>query len=134
MCPYSVTENGFSIRVDMTVHPREAVMKALYRFHDDYIISFERDGCYLLVWFETHSGLPGSKEVIAEVLKELSYQTIRYDTMQNTKGVRELLVARALYATCIDNSDDQEMNPNESSSESWLEDKKSIFKSWSSQE
>jgi hypothetical protein len=93
--------------IDMTIYARPAVMKALYRFHEEYIISFEREGSILRVWCESRDGAPSTKNIVADAFRELSFQMIRYDTMHSTKGVRELLVARALYATCIDDADEE---------------------------
>ena len=61
---------------------------------------------------------------------------LRYDTIRQTDGIRQLLVGRALYASCVDmeheepaedSGDEYEPGP------SWQEDRDRIFESWSEQ-
>ncbi len=52
MKAYELIDNGFTIRLDRNLYAREAVMKALYHFHDKYIISYETDGAFINVFFE----------------------------------------------------------------------------------
>ena len=51
--------------------------------------------------------------------------------MQETANLRELLVGRALYATCVDMGRNAvaDEKPNQGS-DSWLEDRQHIFESW----
>ncbi len=55
---------------------------------------------------------------------------IRLDTAHRTKGIRELLVARSLYATCIE--PDRAMPESDASDSqlSWRDDQSHIFASW----
>ncbi len=106
-------------------------MKALYRFHDKYIISYETDGAFIHVFFETHAKIESVENEIAEIMKELSFQIIRLDTARRTKGIRELLVARSLYASCIE-PERESPDTEESEAESnWRDDQSNIFASWS---
>ncbi|MBQ7578421.1 MAG: hypothetical protein IJT21_09170 [Synergistaceae bacterium] len=131
MKSYELTNNGFVIRLDRNLYAREAVMKALYRFHEKYIIYYENDGAFINVFFESAEKLISIEQEIAIIMKELSFQMIRLDTARRTKGIRELLVARSLYASCIEpereisESDTVEIKSN------WREDEKNIFASWS---
>ena len=131
MRAYELTESGFVIKLDRNLYAREAVMKALYRFHDKYVISYETDEAFIHVFFETGVGIDSVEHETAEIMKALSFQMIRLDTARRTKGIRELLVARSLYATCIEpervspeiDEADQESN--------WRDDQSHIFASWS---
>ena len=109
-------------------------MKALYKFQDRYLISYEMEEDYLLVYFETDTEIASVESEVASILKELSFQMIRYDTMRSTRGVRELLVARALYATCIEPDRDAPAADAEGDSAPWQEDRDRIFASWSSEQ
>lgn len=131
MRAYELTENGFSIRLDRNLYAREAVMKALYRFHDKYIISYETDGTFIHVFFETSAKIESVEHETAEIMKELSFQMIRLDTAKRTRGIRELLVARSLYATCIEPERENPEPDNPDSQSSWRDDQSHIFASWS---
>ncbi len=134
MRAYELTENGFSIRLDRNLYAREAVMKALYRFHDKYIISYETDGAFIHVFFETSAKIESVEHETAEIMKELSFQMIRLDTAKRTRGIRELLVARSLYATCIEPERENPEPDNPDSQSSWRDDQSHIFASWSKTE
>jgi hypothetical protein len=66
------------------------------------LISFEAKKDRLYVYFESSTPLSSVDREVASILKEFNYQMIRYDTMQATNQIRQLLVARALYATCVE--------------------------------
>lgn len=129
---YDITEQGFVLHLDATVYSRPAVMKAFYRLQDRYIISYERAGKNLDIYFDSSTGRVNEPaEEIKEIMAELSFEMIRYDTMQDTANLRELLVGRALYATCVDMGRDAVTDEKPSQgSDSWLEDQQHIFESW----
>ena len=127
---YEFTENGFSVKLDRNIYAREAVMKALYRFHDKYVISYETDGAFIRVFFETSAAIDSIEREIAEIMKELNFQMIRLDTAHRTKGIRELLVARSLYATCIEPERGMSESYDSDSQLSWRDDQNHIFASW----
>lgn len=128
---YELTDDGFVVKLDRNLFAREAVMKALYRFHDKYIISYDTDGAFIHVFFEARTKIDSVEQEISAVMKELSFQMIRLDTAIRSRGIRELLVARALYATCIE--PEHEISESDTTEEipSWREDQDRIFASWS---
>ncbi|MBR0150409.1 MAG: hypothetical protein IJP89_03495 [Synergistaceae bacterium] len=128
---YELTDNGFSIKLDRNLYAREAVMKALYRFHDKYIISYETDGAFIHVFFETNAKIESIEHEISGIMKELAFQMIRLDTARRTRGIRELLVARSLYATCIEPERDVPEHDEAEAKSGWREDQSHIFASWS---
>lgn len=131
MRAYELTENGFAIKLDRNLYAREAVIKALYRFHDKYIISYETDGAFVHVFFETRAKIESIESETAEIMKELSFQMIRLDIARRTRGIRELLVARSLYATCIEPERENSVTDESDSQLSWRDDQRHIFASWS---
>lgn len=131
MKAYELIDNGFTIRLDRNLYAREAVMKALYRFHDKYIISYETDGAFINIFFETGARIDSIGQEVAAIMKELSFQMIRLDTARRTRGVRELLVARSLYASCIEPEREAPESDNAEEKSTWREDQEHIFASWS---
>lgn len=128
---YELIDEGFAIRLDRNLYAREAVMKAFYRFHDEYVISYETDNEFIHVFFEKNSKIEAVEDEVARIMKELSFQMIRLDTAHRTKGIRELLVARSLYATCIEPERETSKFENKESDSSWRDDQNNIFASWS---
>lgn len=129
MQSYRLIDNGFCISLNLSLYARPAVMKALYKYHQQYLISFEIEENHLVVYFESEAPIMGIEKMVASIQKELSFQMIRYDTMQATNQVRQLLVARALYATCVE--DDRTIeNEADCNNSSWKEDQRNIFASW----
>ena len=128
---YEPMKNGFALKLDRNVYAREAVMKALYRFHGKYVISYETDGVFIRVFFETNEKIDSIELEIATIMKELTFQMIRLDTARRTRGIRELLVARSLYATCIEPEREISEADNPEENLSWREDQSRIFSSWS---
>ena len=133
MRAYDLIETGFMIKLDLKLFDREAVMKALYRFHDKYIISYETKKSFVYVYFETSDKIYSVEAEVADIMKELSFQMIRLDTARRTRGLRELLVARALYATCIEPERTTIETDPEAKKTSWKEDQDRIFLSWSAE-
>lgn len=130
---YSRIDGGFRLTLDPAVYARSAVMKALYKFQNRYIISYEYANDQLCVDFEGAIEASSLQEEVRNIMRELSFQMLRYDTMLQTKHIRELLVARALYASCIEDErgevgEDQTITP------SWREDSRNIFASWASEQ
>ena len=130
---YDMTEHGFVLHLDATVYARPAVMKAFFHLQDRYIISYERWDKALDVYFDyLDREYEALSDQIRSIMAELSFEMIRYDTVKETSALRELLVGRALYATCVDmgreESDGASTQP--STDNSWLEDKDRIFSSW----
>ena len=129
---YETTDQGFVLHLDATVYARPAVMKAFYRLQDRYIISYERQGNLLDVYFDySKSNTETVEDQIRRIMEELSFEMIRYDTMRETSNLRELLVGRALYATCVDMGREENKDEEPPAESSWIEDRNHIFSSWS---
>lgn len=130
MQAYELIERGFRISLNMSLFARPAVMKALYKYHQQFLISFEIENDHLLVYFESSDPITDVNGMVASILAEINYQMIRYDTMRSTNQIRQLLVARALYATCIEDERVLDDDVTEPSPASWMDDQNNIFASW----
>ena len=95
---------------------------------------------FMYSFFETNSNIKFIESEVKEIMQELSFQMLRLDTAKRTKGIRELLVARALYATCIEperkifKTEDSYSESESESKSNWQDDQDHIFASWSSEE
>lgn len=131
MKAFTLIDGGFCIKLDLRLYEREAVMKTLYRFHEKYLIYYELEGNYIVIIFEGQKSLDEYTTDVSLVLKELDFQMIRIDTIRRTSHIRELLVARSLYATCIEPEHNESQVEDEIDKSDWHEDQKRIFSSWS---
>ena len=133
MKAFFLIDDGFSIKLDLRLYEREAVIKTLYRYHEKYLISYELEGNYIVISFETQHPLADYTSEVSSMLKELDFQMLRIDTIRRTSHIRELLVARSLYATCIEPEYDESENEDEVNKSDWHEDQNRIFSSWSAE-
>ena len=105
-------------------------MKALYKWTDVYSVSFYRKSNMLIVDFDTKAN--ESRDYYADkqqALNDLYFETIRRDVISQTSNLRELLVGRALYATCIEQND-VEQSEKSATLSSWREDAQAILSTW----
>lgn len=93
-----------SIRLAKALYPKEVIVKAAYFFTDSYYVSLDCDDNYYYVCMEIKSGsMPA--EIEKEFENEAVIQLTRYNVMQQTKNVREMILGRALASTIIDDAD-----------------------------
>lgn len=94
----------------------EVVLKAAYQFLDRCYIHIGEDGDHWLVYLRCKEN--GSIENLNEQFEnELLLQAVRYVTYQQTKSLRELLLARALATSMIDQKPPLERIEQEENSE-----------------
>ncbi len=128
-----VHNDGFRLFLDCRVYPLQAVKKALFRWMNKYYVSISLVSEDLI---EVICKLKNSQEpqFISDsdkVLNDLMFESLRVEVIAQTSSIRELLVGRALYGTCIE-IEPREIKDaqNDSQEESWVEDGKRILTSW----
>lgn len=89
--------NKFRFRKEL--YSKVALIKAAYNFTDDAYIHLDADDNYYYVIIESKQpGCPiGEKEFVNEMLT----QSVRHEVYQQTKNIRELLLARAMATSLI---------------------------------
>lgn len=94
------------IKLSEEIYPKESILKAAYKFSADYQIYLDKKGGYYLLEVETADGNsisdPGLEH---EIRKELLAQAARHAVVQQTQELRNIIVARALASTIIDDHD-----------------------------
>ena len=91
----------------MKIFDEICVIKTAYLFLDRYYIFLDKKGQYIIVSmipknYDPNNGLV-IDEVIGEFNNELLNQKVREKISNESKNIRELILARALYSTYIDN-------------------------------
>lgn len=122
--------------LDMSVYPKAAVMKVLGRWTDRYAVMLERSE-RLHVFFQPLVGSERTKELDAvgdsqAIINELLQELLRLEIIAQTSGIRQLLVSRALYATCIEAcpEDTQAEDLVGEPGQGWEADSRRILTSW----
>lgn len=92
------------VKLVKELYPKEAILKAAQFFTDRYYMSLDTDENYYYVDIEPN-GYEIEKDIEKQFMNEALTQSARYKVMQETKGIRELILGRALASTIIDDSD-----------------------------
>lgn len=103
---YSIKDNYASIELQKEIYPISVVKKALINFTENLYIKIETDQDKIFVKILVQDiDEPNLERYIGEIYNELLRETTRYDIAMETKNIRELIIGRALYSTCIDTSE-----------------------------
>lgn len=101
---YEVNGKNAEITLNKNIYPLVSVKKALSNFMSDAYIKIDRiNKNNIIIKIELkRDNDRNTNEIIGEFYNELLRESLRYDITMQTKNIRELIVGRALYTTCID--------------------------------
>ena len=90
------------------LYSKEALIKAAYNYTDRAYVHLDVDDekYYVLLEMKHSNDEPDEKEFVNEMLA----QSVRHLIYKQTKGIRELLLARAMATSVITDSDNNEGN------------------------
>lgn len=104
---YTIYDNYAEIVLVKEIYPMVSVKKALANFLDYAYISIDTDGNNLIIKIQLKENKYNMNELIGELYNELLRESLRYEISNETKNLRELIVGRALYTTCIQLDEEQ---------------------------
>lgn len=87
------------IEIAKDLYPKTVVLKSAYMFTDRAFIYISQTSNNYVIDIEAKDG---KVEIEQEFKNELLSQALRYDVVNKTKIVRELIISRALASTVID--------------------------------
>ncbi len=105
------------------LYSKVALIKAAYNFTDNSYVHLDADNDYYYVTIEPKN--PDYKVSEQEFINEMLTQSVRHEVYQQTKNIRELLLARAMATSVI--VDEHLIDDNETE-ESFTESE--ILKDW----
>lgn len=117
----------YIIKLETDLYSKDTIMRTAYHFIDDYYIFLEKEGSFIIVNIipkkeqEITDGL--HIQIEGEFRNELLNQEVRKSIRKDTKNIRELILARAMYSSYIEEPE----NVRESESEFAVDD---IAKDW----
>lgn len=98
--------------VDDRLFCKEAVLKATYLFIDDYYVTASiSDEHKISITIEAKE-TQEIKDIDKRFCNELIAQMVRYNIANSNKVMKELILGRALYSTCVDMEEEQDISEN----------------------
>lgn len=108
---YIIQDKFAEIKLDKAIYPLIVIKKAISNFFDDVYVRIEEDNKNFIINFKLQNKQVDLEKIIGEFYNECLRESLRYEISFETKNIRELIVGRALYTTCIifdKNEDNQE--------------------------
>lgn len=91
------TDMQFKFKKDL--YPQIALLKAAYNYTDKAYLHLDSDDSYFYVNIEMKAGQDAINEKAFQ--NEILTQSLRHEVFKETKNIRELLMARAMASTVI---------------------------------
>ena len=105
---YTINDNYAEIVLSKDIYPLVYVKKALTNFMEETYIKLKDNNDEIIVQMVLQESKTDLEKIIGEFYNELLRESLRYNIAIETKNLRELIVGRALYTTCIDLEENQE--------------------------
>lgn len=105
---YTINDNYAEIVLSKDIYPLVSVKKALTNFMEETYIKLKDNNDEIIVQMVLQESKTDLEKIIGEFYNELLRESLRYNIAIETKNLRELIVGRALYTTCIDLDENQE--------------------------
>lgn len=113
---YNIKDNHAEVILNKEIYPLVSIKKAIANFFEDiYVKINDLNEKEYMIQIELKQSSADLEKLIGEFYNELLRESLRYSITIETKNLRELIVGRALYTTCIDL--EQEFANNEDSVE-----------------
>ena len=124
---YSIKENIAEIILEKEIYPIVVIEKTISNFIENAYIKIKTEnGKKVIVQLvlKIENNKEDLEKIIGEFYNELLREALRYEISKETKNLRELIVGRALYTTCIELDDDssKQFEQKENKQEDNLED------------
>lgn len=110
---YKINDNKLIFFINEKIYSLTAVMKTAYMFIDKVYIYFDYESENIIkaqFTFKEVCDKPNMENVVNEFYNELLNQCLRIRIFKDTKNIRELILGRALYNTCIENEEENQLN------------------------
>ena len=113
-----------NMKFHKSLYSKTALIKAAYNYTDRAYVHLDADETYYYVTLQPKAGHSDVSE--AEFVNEMLAQSVRHEIYQQTKNIRELLLARAMASSMV--AEPQMMDAQPDHIEAFSEDK--ILKDW----
>lgn len=110
------------ITISKNIYPLITIKKAIANYIEIAYIKLEEDKKNTKLKIQLRNESADLESIVGEFYNELLRESLRYDIANETKNLRELILGRALYTTCIDVDDKMNEEKNEKTNSMELED------------
>ena len=101
------------LRFSKQIYSKTALLKAAYSFTNRAYIHLDATDNDFIVNIELKLDVPDFSE--KDFINEMLHQAVRFDVYLKTKTIRELLMARAMASTVIENPETPALTPEDTS-------------------
>lgn len=108
---YKIEKNYAEIILNTKLYPVIAIKKALSNYTKNIYVKIDyedKKNIKLQIVPKENMSKEELEKTIGELYNELFNETLRYEISIETKNLRELIIGRALYTTCIDTKTEEE--------------------------
>lgn len=104
---YKIVDDEIELNLSKTIYPLIVVKKVLANFMIENYIKLEEYKNNIKVYIKFKNN---PINLIDELYNEFLRESLRYEISVETKNLRELIVGRALYTTCIEIDEKENSN------------------------
>ena len=98
---YEIENEYIKIILDIDIYPIIVIEKTISNFLDIAFAKMEKENNKIIVKLVLNSE-QNANNIVGKFYNELLEESLRYNIARETKDLRELIVGRALYSTCIE--------------------------------
>ena len=98
---YEIENEYIKIILDVDIYPIIVIEKTISNFLDIAFAKIEKENNKIIVKLVLNSE-QNINNIVGKFYNELLEESLRYNIARETKDLRELIVGRALYSTCIE--------------------------------
>ena len=105
---FEIEENRVKITLNSEIYPLVVIQKTVSNYLENMYVKLEKEDKNILVNLFLKDNKENIKELVGNFYNELLAEVLRYNIGIETKEIRELIVGRALYTTCIELDENRE--------------------------
>ena len=104
---YKIDKDNITFYVDTNIYNDAVIKKAIYNFIENrkVILNKINEKTVVVVSKKSNDDI---ENFVKNFYSELLNESLRFEVMNETKNIRELILGRALYSTCIDTEENEE--------------------------
>ena len=99
---FEIKDNQAKITLSSEIYPLVVIQKTVSNYLENMYVKLEKEDKNILVNLFLKDNKENIKELVGNFYNELLAEALRYNIGIETKEIRELIVGRALYTTCIE--------------------------------
>ena len=105
---FEIEDNQAKITLNSEIYPLVVIQKTVSNYLENMYVKLEKEDKNILVNLFLKDNKENIKELVGDFYNELLAEALRYNIGIETKEIRELIVGRALYTTCIELDENRE--------------------------